>query len=473
MVSLSPRLRGNQSEGKLSPVARHHLPRYSIAMREHFRVVWSAAQEAAARGYWKEARPISADVNEHIATLLGVLVGGDGKLVDQELALFNDLFAEVLGGRQTNPVLRALLNERAHSNEELTARPPAFFEAILRMDAASRTTTARAVMLSLQEIGREAAALDGDIARTELTTLTDYILMLRQAVPSKQVAEQAGSAQAPTETLETLLAKLHRLVGLKEVKERVETLVNTIRVRQLRQQHGLPVPPVSLHMVFTGNPGTGKTTVARLMAGIFRALGVVEKGQLVEVDRTGLVAGYVGQTALKVHERVEAALGGVLFIDEAYALVAGRGDNDFGYEALDVLVKAMEDQRDDFIVIVAGYPDKMREFIDSNPGLTSRFANFVEFEDYDADELLLILERMVEDHGYTLSDATRARARQLFTEMVEGKSATFANARDVRNIFERALAKHANRLAKVPQPTKAELMSLEPDDLAHPDSIRK
>ena len=442
-------------------------------MREHFRVVWTAAQDAAARGFWQESRPIGADVNEHIATLLAVLVGGDGKLTDPELELFNDLFAEVLGGRQTNPVLRALLKERTGNSQELTTRPPKFFDAILRMDAASTSNKARDVMLSLQEIGREAAALDGDIARAELTTLTDYILMLREAVPSQKVAEQGATKETPAETLEALQAKLHRLVGLKEVKERVTTLVNTIRVRQLRKEYGLPVPPVSLHMVFTGNPGTGKTTVARLMGGIFRALGVVDKGQLIEVDRTGLVAGFVGQTALKVNERVEAAMGGVLFIDEAYALVARRGESDFGYEALDVLVKAMEDHRDDFIVIVAGYPDKMREFIDSNPGLTSRFANFIEFEDYDADELLLIIERMVEDQGYTLSDATRARARELFTELVEGKSAAFANARDVRNIFERALTNQANRLATVAKPSKAELMALEPDDIAHPDSIRK
>ena len=439
-------------------------------MREQFRVVWSAAHEAAARGFWQEPRPIGADVNDHITTLLGVLVGGDGKLTDQELELFNDLFADFVGGRQTYPVLRALLTERTHQSAELTARPPAFFDAVLRMDAASRTSVARDVSVSLQEIGREAAALDGDIRRAELAALTDYILMLRAAVPA--VAEQPVSSQTPAETLDALQGKLHRLVGLREVKERVETLVNTIRVRQLRQEHGLPVPPISLHMVFTGNPGTGKTTVARLMAGIFRALGVAKQGQLVEVDRAGLVAGYVGQTASKVKKRVEAALGGVLFIDEAYALVAGRGDNDFGYEALDVLVKSMEDHRDELIVIAAGYPDKMREFVDSNPGLASRFANFVEFEDYNADELLLILERMVEDHGYMLSDATRARARQIFTELVERNSASFANARDVRNIFERALTQHANRLARVAQPTKAELMSLEPDDLAHPDSIR-
>jgi hypothetical protein len=438
-------------------------------MREHFRVVWDGAHDAARSGFWKEARPIGADVNEHVTTLLGVLVGGDGRLTDQELELFNDLFAEVLGGRQTFPVLRALLAERAARVQELTARPPAFFEAILQMDEAGRAGVARTVLVSLEEIGREAAALDGDIGRAELGALTDYILMLREVVQRNEVARQPPAPATPAETLETLQAKLHRLVGLREVKERVDTLVNVIRVRQLRQQHDLPVPPISLHMVFTGNPGTGKTTVARLMAGILRALGVVSKGQLVEVDRADLVAGYVGQTSLKVNEQVEAALGGVLFIDEAYALVAGRGENDFGYEALDVLVKAMEDHRDDFIVIVAGYPDKMREFIDSNPGLRSRFANYVEFEDYSAEELLLILERMIEDHGYSLGDAARTRARQLFASLVDHKSASFANARDVRNMFEHALSSHANRLAKVPQPSKDELMSLEAEDLAHID----
>jgi SpoVK/Ycf46/Vps4 family AAA+-type ATPase len=437
-------------------------------MRDQFRVVWKGAHDAAARGFWKEARPISADVNEHITTLLGVLVGGDGKLTDPEAELFNDVFAEVLGGRQTLPVLRALLNERAATTKEFTARPPAFLDAILRMDAAARTNAANEVSLALQEIGRVAAALDGDIGRAELAALTDYVLMLRAAVVPKDVARAPTAAEAQTETLETLQAKLHRLVGLKEVKARVETLVNTIRVRQLRQQHELPVPPMSLHMVFTGNPGTGKTTVARLMAGIFRTLGVVAKGQLVEVDRTGLVAGYVGQTALKVNERVKAAMGGVLFIDEAYALVAGRGENDFGHEALEVLLKAMEDHRDDFIVIAAGYTEKMRELIDSNPGLRSRFANFIEFEDFSADELLLILERMVEDHGYSLSDMARSRARELLTERVERRSADFANAREVRNMFERALTSHANRLARVPQPTRAELMSLEADDLGLP-----
>ena len=433
-----------------------------MSIAGHFRIVWDSAHEAAKRGFWTEARPIGADVNDHVITLLGVLVGGDGHLTDQELELFNQLFADVLGGRQPLSVLRALLKERADQASKLAAGPPAFFDAILRMDAGADAPVAPKVLNALQEIGREAAALDGNIGRAELAALTDYIWLLREAVPP---APAPSSPDAKAETLQALQEQLRRLVGLREVKERVDTMVNTIRVRQLRKQHELPVPPMSLHMVFTGNPGTGKTTVARLMARIFRALGVVPKGQLIEVDRTGLVAGYVGQTALKVEERVKAALGGVLFIDEAYALVAGRGAGDFGFEALDVLVKSMEDHRDDFIVIVAGYPDKMREFVDSNPGLRSRFANFIEFEDYTADELLLILERMVEDQGYTLSDSARERASQLLTELVAQKSASFANARDVRNLFERSISAHANRLATVAAPSKVELMTLEAGDL--------
>jgi SpoVK/Ycf46/Vps4 family AAA+-type ATPase len=434
-------------------------------VRDHFQAVWTAAHEAATRGFWTDARPIGADINDHITTLIGVLVGGDDRLTDRELELFNDIFADVVGGRQPLNVLRAFLGERAGSAAELIATPPAFFEALVRMDAATGTHASHDAMLALQEIAREAAALDGDIGRAELATLTDYVWMLREALPP----QTAASPETKPEPIAELQEQLHRLVGLREVKERVDTLVNTIRVRQLRQQHQLPVPPLSLHMVFTGNPGTGKTTVARLLAKIFRALGVVSKGQLVEVDRSGLVAGYVGQTALKVDERVKSALGGVLFIDEAYALVAGRGESDFGHEAVDTLVKALEDHRDAFIVIAAGYPNEMREFVDSNPGLRSRFANFVEFEDYTAEELLLILERVVEDQGYALSDAARMRAAEVFTVMIERKRASFANAREVRNLFERAVTGHANRLAKVAQPSKADLMSLEPADIAHTD----
>ena len=184
----------------------------------------------------------------------------------------------------------------------------------------------------------------------------------------------------PPEKIEDLLAELDSYIGLGVVKEEVHNLINMVQVYKLRQQHDLPTTDMSLHMVFTGNPGTGKTMMARMMARIYRSLGILSKGQLVEVDRSGLVAGYVGQTALKTQKVIEKAMGGVLFVDEAYAL-NGRSENDFGQEAIDTLLKAMEDHRDDLVVIVAGYTDLMDKFIHSNPGLESRFNRFLLFED--------------------------------------------------------------------------------------------
>ena len=219
--------------------------------------------------------------------------------------------------------------------------------------------------------------------------------------PSQKTATQPQAQQQtqPQEDLQTLLAQLDSLVGLERVKENVRSLINLVKVRKLREQNGLPTPPLSLHLVFMGNPGTGKTTVARLIAKLYRAVGVLSKGQLVEVDRSGLVAGYVGQTAIQTGQVIQKALGGVLFIDEAYALIAGEGANDFGREAVETLLKAMEDHRDDFVVIVAGYADLMERFISSNPGLESRFNRYFVFEDYDADQLNAIFQSMCEKTG--------------------------------------------------------------------------
>ena len=217
-------------------------------------------------------------------------------------------------------------------------------------------------------------------------------------------AEGAPAPARPEEeklpTLEQLLAELDGLCGLEKVKRDVKSLVNLVKVRRLRQQADLPVPPMSLHLVFLGNPGTGKTTVARLLAGIYRAIGVLSKGQLVEVDRSGLVAGFVGQTALKTQQAVEKALGGVLFIDEAYALTNTGSPGDFGREAVEVLLKNMEDHRDELIVIVAGYTGPMEAFLHSNPGLESRFNKYFVFDDYDGGQLMDIFRSMCRRHGY-------------------------------------------------------------------------
>ena len=266
-------------------------------------------------------------------------------------------------------------------------------------------------------------------------------------------------------SLEELLAELDGLCGLAKVKEDVKGLINLVKVRKLRQEAGLPVPPMSLHLVFMGNPGTGKTTVARLLSKIYHAVGVLSKGQLVEVDRSGLVAGFVGQTALKTQEAIDKALGGVLFIDEAYALANQDNANDFGREAIEVLLKGMEDHRDDLIVIVAGYTDLMANFIHANPGLESRFNKYFYFEDYDGGQLAEIFRSMCEKNGYELDEAADKAAAEAFQVLYERRDENFGNARDVRNVFEAAVACQANRVASMEAPEKKDLMALTVADL--------
>ena len=266
-------------------------------------------------------------------------------------------------------------------------------------------------------------------------------------------------------SLEELLAELDGLCGLAKVKEDVKGLINLVKVRKLRQEAGLPVPPMSLHLVFMGNPGTGKTTVARLLSKIYHAVGVLSKGQLVEVDRSGLVAGFVGQTALKTQEAIDKALGGVLFIDEAYALANQDNANDFGREAIEVLLKGMEDHRDDLIVIVAGYTDLMANFIHANPGLESRFNKYFYFEDYDGGQLAEIFRSICRKNGYELDEAADKAVAEAFQVLYERRDENFGNARDVRNVFEAAVACQANRVASMEAPEKKDLMALTVADL--------
>lgn len=265
--------------------------------------------------------------------------------------------------------------------------------------------------------------------------------------------------------LQKLVDELNVLVGLQGVKNEIQSLINLIRIRKLRQQMGMPLMDMSYHMVFTGAPGTGKTTVARIVAKIYRELGILSKDTVIETDRSGLVAGYVGQTALKVHELVEQAAGGVLFIDEAYALVNPDVPNDFGMEAVDTLVKLMEDHRDDLVIIVAGYTEEMRSFLKCNTGLVSRFNKFINFPDYSDQELLEILDVMASDAGLSIEQDARVAVGDRLGEMDAGQKEDFGNARGIRNMFERIVINQANRLIQQAHPTKEMLMTILKEDI--------
>ena len=277
---------------------------------------------------------------------------------------------------------------------------------------------------------------------------------------------KAEEAPEPVQTsIEELLEKLDQLIGLDHVKKSLNNLINVIRVRKMREKMGLAQPDMSLHLVFSGNPGTGKTTVARLLARIYKALGVVSKGQLVEVDRAGLVEGYVGQTAQKTNEVIDSAMGGVLFIDEAYTLTNKKESGDFGQEAVDTLLKRMEDDRKDFIVIVAGYTEPMEEFLQSNPGLRSRFNKFIDFDDYSDTELDEIFESMCRTQDFRLTEEADSYVKEYFKKLVENKEEHFANAREVRNFFERCIERQANRLVRTGNMDRNEITTFQKEDL--------
>ena len=295
-----------------------------------------------------------------------------------------------------------------------------------------------------------------------------YLYLFDKQQQTLNDGQPIRESQEPAEEIkhkdkEYYLKELDSLIGMDSIKRDVEELINFVQMQQYRRENGLKDLPLSLHLVFSGNPGTGKTSVARILGNIYREIGVLEKGQLVEADRADLVAGYVGQTAIKTKQKIDEAMGGILFIDEAYTL--NKEGNDFGQEAIDTILKAMEDYRDKFIVIVAGYPDLMKRFINSNPGLRSRFNKVFDFPDYSGMELFEIFIKFCEDYDYILEPEARLAIEQRIMDMERNKGYNFANARDVRNLFERIIANQASRVMNLKNIDHSEMMMITEEDL--------
>jgi len=432
----------------------------------------------------------TADVTREAGNLVGALIMSDGRLTDSELRAWLD----DIGPRLDPPVI--VTPERLRSGGLLDGTrswldaPSTLFDLLVNADAGDGERRANRYYDHAMKLAHATAALDLVPSADELAAIDAFRMRLLRAMDDAGVPRpgqptiavrgersahmgaerspltaEADVAMPPARTLDDLLAELDELVGLEHVKAEVRRLTSLLRVQKIRAERDLPTIETSHHLVFTGNPGTGKTTVGRLLAQIYRTLGVVSKGHLVETDRSKLVAGYVGQTATRTRDTLESALGGMLLIDEAYALARG-GENDFGREAIDTLVKFMEDHRDDLSIVVAGYPQEMQTLLEANPGLESRFTRTIHFPDYTTDELVEIFRRMGDKNKYHLDSEAGIALRALID--AEPRDRGFGNARFVRNVFESSIAHQAIRLADVENPDDTALTTLTAADVVGP-----
>ena len=438
------------------------------------------------------------------SNIVGGTFDADGRFTDSELDAYLDSIGPLLDPPMITTASKLRETDLLVGKRASLAQPSVLFDLLVRADSKNATTRSHVYYERALRLAHVAAAIDLVPSLDEITAIDEFRSTMlghlddngvprpgQPAAPPQPGARPTGAsgpaAGGPTATagaaptaeapptpdpepirpIAELLAELDELTGLANVKAEVRRLTSLLQVQQLRAERGLPTIETSHHLVFTGNPGTGKTTVARLLSQVYHSIGVVTRGHLVETDRSKLVAGYVGQTALKTQQALESSLGGMLLIDEAYALARG-GDNDFGREAIDTLVKFMEDHRDDIAIVAAGYPAEMQDFIDANPGLKSRFTRTIFFPDYTDDELVDIFVKLARKNGYELTDDALAKVRQMIG--AEPRNRGFGNARFVRNLFETAVAHQAMRLAPLSDPSNEELSTLTADDIAPVDA---
>ena len=423
------------------------------------------------------------------SNLVAAFIDADGRHTAAEL----DAWVGAIGVKLRPPMIvtpQQLRDDATFSGRRVWLDAPStMFDLLVKADAKDTKRRANAYYTLALALAHATAALDLMPSPEEIAAIDRFRTVLLKSMdehgvprpgqpdapgPATKVGATAGPeplpepaiALPPERAIEELLVELDALIGLDHVKEEVRRLTSLLRIQEMRAERDLPTIETSKHLVFSGNPGTGKTTVARLLSQIFRSLGVVTKGHLVETDRSGLVAGFVGQTATQTRKVLDSAIGGTLLIDEAYALARG-GENDFGLEAVDTIVKFMEDHRDDLSVVAAGYPTEMQELIDSNPGLKSRFTRTIHFPDYDTEELIGIFGLIAGSKEYHLDESGEAKLADVIDAESRGRG--FGNGRFVRNVFEAAVGHHAPRLAETDEAdiTDDDLTTLTGDDI-HP-----